>query len=124
MPLIFQKRIYREDLRANADVHYVFGDNERRLGLGGQAGEMRDEPNAIGVATLRAPGVPWTDDEFDRQCAVLDADMLPIRKALQAGDVVIFPLDGIGTGIAAMPDYAPRTFRYLTDEIQKLASIP
>ena len=123
MPLIFQKRIYRADLKANPDVLYVFGDNEQHVGMGGQAGEMRGEPNALGVPTLKAPGEHWTDDNYAHQCAVIDTHLYPVRLALQAGDVVVFPLDGIGTGIAQLPQCAPRTFQYLTKEVLKLEVI-
>lgn len=98
MPLLLQHRIYRADLRANPDVLYVFGDNEIRRGLGGQAAEMRGEPNAVGVATLRAPGVFWTETETARQCGVIDADLTPAFAALVAGRPVVFPLDGVGSG--------------------------
>ena len=35
--IIFQKMIYREDLIRNRSVIYVFGDNDLRIGKGGQA---------------------------------------------------------------------------------------
>lgn len=113
MPLIYQHRIYRADLRANPDVLYVFGDNELRVGHGGQAGEMRGEPNAVGIATLRAPGAYWTERDAARQCAVLDTDFVPVVKALAAGRIVVWPLDGIGTGLADLERQSPITFRYL-----------
>jgi hypothetical protein len=55
MTLIFQEWITRKDLRENPDKRYVFGDNVERRGYGGQAKEMRGEPNAIGVVTKWAP---------------------------------------------------------------------
>jgi hypothetical protein len=48
--------IYRRDLRANPESLYLFGDNTKRVGIGGQAREMRGEPNAVGIATKNAPG--------------------------------------------------------------------
>ena len=53
--IIYQKFIYRSDLKANPSVLYLFGDNLQRVGLGGQAKEMRGEPNAVGIATKKAP---------------------------------------------------------------------
>lgn len=113
MPLLFQHRIYRADLRANRSALYVFGDNEERVGLGGQAAEMRGEPNAIGIATLRAPGHYWNRRETMRQCAVIDKDAAPVFAALDDGRVVVFPLDGIGTGLARLKESAPATFDHL-----------
>lgn len=120
MPLILQHRIYRADLRANPIVLYVFGDNEARLGLGGQAREMRGEPNAIGVATLKAPGVFWSGYETERQCAVIDRDLEPLFAALRDGRTVVFPLDGIGTGLARLWMVAPDTWAHLQTRISEL----
>ena len=53
--ITFQERITRADLRANPDTLYVFGDNMRRRGMGGQAAEMRGEPNAVGIPTKWRP---------------------------------------------------------------------
>lgn len=55
MPLIYQKMIFRKDLKTNPDKLYVFGDNVERQGLRGQAAEMRGEPNAIGFPTKWFP---------------------------------------------------------------------
>lgn len=124
MPMITQKRIYRSDLRNNPDILYIFGDNEARCGIGGQAGEMRGEPNAIGVATLTAPGHSWNSRDTDRQCSVLDADLARVRDAIKAGKIVVYPEDGIGTGIACMEMNAPATFRYLQIQIAMLRQVP
>lgn len=120
MPLIFQRRIFRADLKANPEVCYIFGDNEQRFGLGGQAAEMRGEPNAIGVATLAAPGRFWREDEVERQCLVLDDDLAKVMAALDAGRVVVFPLDGVGTGLAALERHSPTTFAHLQRRIAEL----
>lgn len=122
MPLILQSRIYRADLRANPCALYVFGDNERRYGLGGQAAEMRGEPNAVGVATLAAPGMFWREDDAARQCAVIDADMAPLFEAMRHGELIIFPLDGIGTGLADLQRRSPTTFQHLQRRIAELKS--
>lgn len=123
MPLILQSRIYRVDLRANPDVLYVFGDNEIREGFGGQAAEMRGEPNAIGVATLFAPGSFWREEDAPRQCGVIDADIQPVVDALRSGRTVVFPLDGIGSGLARLEQASPTTWRHLQARISELKQI-
>lgn len=120
--LILQHRIYRLDLQANPDVLYVFGDNEQRWGRGGQAAEMRGEPNAIGVATLKAPGVFWSDADAAHQCAVIDADLAPVFAALREGRTVVFPLDGIGSGLADLERRSPITWAHLQQRISQLRS--
>lgn len=123
MPLILQSRIYRADLQANPTVLYVFGDNEIRKGLGGQAGEMRGEPNAIGIATLTAPGIFWREDNTFHQMGIIDADMAPLREALREGRHVVFPLDGVGTGLADLANRSPTTFAHLQRRIGELKTL-
>jgi hypothetical protein len=122
MPLIFQKVYKRDDARRNPEVLYVFGDNVRRVGLGGQAREMRQEPNAVGVATKVSPYECFGDkpEEIIAQNRIIDIDMKPLFDHLKNGGIVVWPTDGIGTGLAGLPVYAPMTFEYIQ---QKLAAL-
>jgi len=113
MPVITQKWIKREDLIANREVLYVFGDNERRVGLGGQAKEMRGEPNAIGIATLESPGVFWSDKDYNAHCDSLIMDFAPVWRHLMRNELVVLPEDGVGTGLAQLEKAAPLTFAFL-----------
>lgn len=118
--IIFQHRIYRQDLRANPALIYIFGDNQARYGLGGQAAEMRGEPNAHGIATLKSPDVFWSDADLPDNCCVLDADFAPLFKAARNGRMIVLPSDGVGTGLADLKRRAPQTFQYLQKLWNKL----
>lgn len=111
MPLTYQKWIVRGDLRSNPDKVYVFGDNVIRQGLGGQAKEMRGEPNAIGVVTKWAPDMRersfFRDDEPRCRDLVTD-DMAKVYAMLMLGKTVVVPEDGIGTGLSQLPTRAPK----------------
>jgi hypothetical protein len=131
--VIFQKIIKNEDLRRNyaagVPVLYVFGDNVVRKGMGGQAGEMRHEPNAVGVATKYRPTMDG-DAFFSEQPAaveaqkrILDTDMKPLFEHLKKGGLVVFPADGIGTGLSRMPELAPTTFAYLEEKLAALVKV-
>lgn len=115
--MIFQEWIVRADLRANPDRLYLFGDNERREGLGGQAREMRGEPNALGIATKRAPSMQpwalWTDADFKRCAAIIDRDVVRALEHAAAGGIVVCPKAGLGTDRAKLPTNAPRIYQYL-----------
>jgi hypothetical protein len=129
MPVLFQKIIYREDLRRNQgndarqDVLYVFGDNVLRRGMGGQAGHMRGERNAVGVATKYRPSMDPEDffgDEpaqIEAQNHILDQDMKILFDKVKAGGIVVWPTDGIGTGLSEMPTRAPATWDYLQQKL-------
>lgn len=126
MPVLFQKMIHREDLRRNQDVLFVFGDNIIRKGMGGQAGAMRGEPNAVGVATKLRPSLhpeAYFGEEPEQVLAqkrVIDEDMKPLFDKVKAGGIVVWPADGIGTGLSELPQRAPTTFEYME---QKLAAL-
>lgn len=124
MPLIFSDTIERATIRANPDTLYVFGDNEARAGLGGQAKECRGEPNAVGVATKRWPSKEdsalWSDDDFDRCAQIIDQDMQRLFDHVRAGGLVVFPTAGIGTGRARLPERAPRLMEHIRDRVREL----
>lgn len=127
MPVVTQSRINRSDLRANPTHLFVFGDNEERIGLGGQAGACRGEPNAIGVATKRSPSMHptafWSDDDFNRCAAIVDEDLVPVFKHLRAGGVVVLPEAGIGTGLSELPKRAPRLAAHIATRFEELRVI-
>jgi hypothetical protein len=120
----FQKRIYRRDLQARPEVFFLFGDNLLEIGMGGQAGQMRGEPNAIGVPTKMTPGGGegdfFSDDNLAENCAAIDAALEKLPK----GARVVIPEDGLGTGLAELPTRAPLTFAHLTKKLAELAVRP
>jgi hypothetical protein len=127
MPVIYQKRIHRDDLQANPDSMYLFGDNDNRTGLGGQAGEMRGEDNAIGVRTKWAPGMSkndfFSDKDFDDIAIMIEEDMQSAIEHLEAGGILVVPLDGLGTGLSELPRRAPRINEFLSERLQELERV-
>jgi len=128
--LIRPQRITRAEVQANPDTLYVFGDNMQRRGLGGQAREMRGEPNAVGVPTKYRPSMG--EDAFLRDS---DWDEIPqvskriedafdqLAAHLRAGHTVAIPADGLGTGLAELPTRAPRIHAYIEGRIRQLQEI-
>lgn len=127
MPVIKQKMIYREDLRANPDRIYLFGDNSIRIGNGGQAGAMRGEPNALGIATKWTPSMDdrafFSDSRYEDARDLIEADLVPVIEALKAGKTVVIPEDGLGTGLSQLPSRAPAVNLYLTKRLEYLETI-
>lgn len=128
MPLIYQKLILRSDLQANPNQIYVFGDNIQRRGLRGQAYEMRWEPNAVGIPTKWYPKLSpkafFWDRQRDEIFPLLEADYHTIIVHLNQGKTVVWPSDGIGTGLSQLPVYAPLLWaemeRVRKDVLEKL----
>ena len=119
-------RITRQYVRENREKRFVFGDNMFGRGLGGQAGAMRGEPNSIGVPTKwspeHKPGAYFTDDDWlnaNVRHALFQA-FESIEAALSAGHDVIIPEDGIGTGLAELPQRAPAIASYIDGRLAVL----
>lgn len=124
MPIEFRKRITREMLQAEPNTLFVFGDNLQRRGFGGQAKEMRGEPNAVGLPTKRAP-------HMYKDAFLMDTDLETIRRVTQAdlrrllncaalSGTIVWPRDGIGTGLAALGANAPAIKAFYDGILERL----
>lgn len=127
MPIRYLSWITRDMVRAEPEARFVFGDNNLRVGMGGQAGAMRGEPNAIGVVTKRSPDMLpvsfFSDDSrTDRMC--LERDLEKVAQALREGRTVYFPTDGIGTGLSQLPTRAPKLHNLIVDFLEACAGDP
>ena len=106
-------------LRENPDKVYLFGDNLEGKGKGGQA-VVRDEPNAIGIPTKKAPrrdeGAYFNDADLQENKAAIDEAFNKIPDEA----TVVIPKDGLGTGLADLANKAPKTFKYLQEKLAEL----
>jgi hypothetical protein len=125
--LFYQKHITRKDVQDNFPRRlYLYGDNMERRGFGGQARELRGEPNAIGVPTKRTPNMGdlafFTNEDFDDAEVKNSIDFATDMAFawLAAGGEVVVPKDGIGTGLAQLEVRAPKIFDYINDRLKKL----
>lgn len=124
MPIKIMKRYTREYIQENDEDYFIFGDNYARTGLGGQAGAARGEPNAIGIRTKISPdygeGAFMTDENFYIHAMDIMHDFAPVIYHLEMGSVVVWPEDGIGTGLASLPEYAPNILKLIELVIESL----
>lgn len=115
--------ITRAQLQAAPETLFVFGDNMRERGFGGQAREMRGEPNAVGIPTKWEPSNSanafFCNSDLAACKGLIDNRFLKLLRHLQAGGNVVWPDAGIGTGLADLKSRAPRIWEYI--EIQRAA---
>jgi hypothetical protein len=109
--LLYIKKYTRAYIKAHPDWLFVFGDNLNRSGLGGQAAEARGEPNAIGIATKRRPSMEaaafFTDADYEEWFDIERSTLARLMTSSKCGRTIIWPLDGIGTGLARLEKNAP-----------------
>jgi hypothetical protein len=86
-------------------------------GLGGQAKEMRGEPNAVGIPTKMLPGMSYADffrdEDYDRAKPKIDAAFVRLFSHAAKGGKIVWPADGIGTGLAELPKRAPKIWKLI-----------
>ena len=111
MTLLYIKKYTRNYIRTHPDWLFIFGDNLERAGFGGQAGEARGEPNAIGIATKRSPSMEptafFSDADYEKWFAAEKETMNKLFSASKSGRTIVWPLDNIGTGLANLERRAP-----------------
>jgi hypothetical protein len=105
--------------RKNPDSVFIFGDNLVGRGCGGQA-QIRFEPNAYGIPTKKFPSMSedsfFSDNEFEENIKHISDALNNIPTQFST---IVFPEDGLGTGLAELPKRAPRTYKWLVNEIDK-----
>ena len=126
MPVEFNNNLTVSLCRKYPTWAFVFGDNAQRWGTKGQAC-IRRETNAIGVRTKWKPKMEedsyFTDDQYDAIVVMIDEDFAPIFELLREGCTVVFPENGLGTGLAEMPRRAPRAYEYLVERIIEASNV-
>lgn len=124
------KRITRSYVKENLDKIFLFGDNLQQTGFGGQAKEMRGELNAVGIPTKKKPTMEedafFTDDEFWDNVRNIDNAFCQIWKVKPdfdiKKDILVVPSNGLGTGLAKLPEKAPDTWDYINQRLREFES--
>jgi len=112
--VIILDRYTRSLIMANPTVLFAFGDNLARVGFGGQAAEARGCLNAIGVPTKISPSQFIFDEDviqdMDRFKVPIVRAFAILRTHIRKGKDVVWPKDGVGTGLARLHITAPILF--------------
>ena len=102
---------------------FIFGDNTQRVGMAGQA-TIRMCFNATGLATKFAPSMEpssfFSDHLLDVCKKRIDEDIEKIKTRLTRDEffeTVVFPVDGLGTGLSQLPQRAPQVWMYLCNRL-------
>lgn len=105
--------------RSQPEHVFVYGDNLAGWGKGGQA-VIRSETNAIGIPTKRyptmKPGAFFTDQKCEREHVLSSLREL---YSLARKRTIVFPQNGIGTGMAKMAENSPLLFAEMNDILLK-----
>jgi hypothetical protein len=100
--VIKQAWIVREDLRANPDAVYVYGDNAAREGQRGLARQMRHEPNAHAVSISWGPFEPFSLSTSEAAIARIEEDLAALVD--REPTLIVWPLEGVVPEFQSMPN--------------------
>lgn len=107
-----------DDVVKSPNKIFIYGDNDQRTGLGGQA-IIRNEPNTIGIRTKKKPatdrGSYYNDKEFEKNKKKILEDINKILDELLFGSTIVFSEGGYGTDRAKLKERAPKTFDFLCE---------
>lgn len=116
------KLITRDIVKRNKDILFIFGDNDLRYGLGGFAKACRSEPNSLGIRVKKKPDMTedsfYIDAELEENKVKIDEDFNKLKQEYKHYSAAYIP-DGIGAGLARMPEKAPKTYNYLRLKIRE-----
>jgi hypothetical protein len=125
--ILFSGWYTRELCEQHRDKLFVFGDNTKRFGMGGQA-IIRNQRNSIGIATKRLPAMSkesfFSDKEPAHMLFVLD-DIGRVWDRLEAGETVVIPVNDIGKptlGLerAELPSRAPMIYEAICRHVGEM----
>lgn len=103
---------------------FIFGDNIRRRGIGGQA-IIRYYDNTFGFITKIDPNnfeeSFITDANYEAYKKYVDKTIEYLKYMLEINihyEYLVFPYTGLGNGLAKMPEKAPKCFEYLKEQLK------
>jgi len=114
------KRYSIETVKKYPNKIFVFGDNLEGRGKAGQA-IIRDQNNSFGIPTKRKPSMnedSFFSDKNDEKEIVINKLKELYSIGLSKKEIV-FPLDGLGTGLSKMETMSPNIFNLMNEYISK-----
>ncbi len=112
----YKSHITRDYANKHPKYLFIYGDNDERSGYGGLAKELRGTKNSIGIRVKKKPGLDadafYNDSEIKENTEKICSDINEIIELINSGkyDIIIYPKNGIGTGLAKMKENCSETF--------------
>lgn len=126
MPIEKMKFYNPEICSKHKNAIFVFGDNMIGKGTGGQAC-IRYCENSFGIPTKHLPArhekAYFSDNDYNNVIPVLKEKFIQLNEELKSGKTIIWPEDGIGTGLADLPNRAPKIYAYIQKCFERLEEL-
>ena len=110
--IIYQKRVYPEDLEANPQVYYMFSDNDKRSGHW----KFRDHKNFLGIRIKNDEhsfdNSYWSDTTYEDNISKIQMDFKKVQDILKQFIPVIYSEQTFNLNISEYQIKSPKTYEY------------
>lgn len=110
-----------DDVKSSPENLFIFGDNDLRIGLGGQA-VIRNLANTYGLRTKKRPSITedsyYSDNEYEFNTQKILQDILQIKFEQLSGFRIVLSSGGYGTGLSMLKEKAPKTYEFLVKSLR------
>lgn len=119
--IIYQRRVYPEDLRENPDVYYLFADNDNDSGYY----NFREHTNFIGVRVKKDEHTfdtsYWSDATYEDNIIKISSDVVYVQnKILKMGKILVYSEQLFPFDIGEYINRSPKTASYIQSSITSL----
>jgi len=120
--IIYQKRVYPEDLESNPQVYYLFSDNDKRNGHW----KFRENKNFLGIRIKNDEhsfdDSYWSDTTYEDNISKIQMDFKKVQDILKQFIPVVYSDQTFNLNISEYQIKSPKTYKYFAkkfDLIQK-----
>ena len=110
-----------DDVKSTPEKLFIFGDNDLRIGTGGQA-VIRNNSNTYGIRTKKRPSITddsyYSDTEYEFNTQKILQDILQIKFYQLSGVQIVLSDGGYGTGLSMLKEKAPKTYDFLLKSLR------
>jgi len=119
--IMYQRRVYPEDLLENLYVSYLFADNDKGTGYY----HFREYPNFIGVRVKKDEHTfdtsYWSDTTYEDNIIKISSDITYIQNTiLKMGKILVYSEQLFSFDIGEYINHSPKTALYIQSSIASL----
>jgi hypothetical protein len=118
--LIYQRRVFPEDLQMNPSVHYFFADNDNRSGHW----QFRQNDNFIGIRVKKDEHAfdnsYWSDNTYDTNILKVKHDFKIINSLLKELAPVVYSNETFDINASEYFKMSPKTWTYIEKYVEHI----
>ena len=118
--LIYQRRVFPEDLQMNPSVHYFFADNDNRSGHW----QFRQNDNFIGIRVKKDEHAfdnsYWSDSTYDTNILKVKNDFKIVNSLLKELAPVVYSNETFDINASEYFKMSPKTWTYIEKYVEHI----